>query len=88
MLAEISLLAAEASDAYSVGYIFGRVTVFVLIGAGIAFAIYKAVSQNNGASYVPPPPAMQPPAGWHPDPHGQARERYWDGARWTEHTRA
>ena len=25
-------------------------------------------------------------AGWHPDPHGQARLRYWDGSRWTEHT--
>ena len=25
-------------------------------------------------------------AGWHPDPHGQARMRYWDGSRWTEHT--
>ena len=27
-------------------------------------------------------------AGWHPDPHGQARLRYWDGAQWTEHTSA
>jgi uncharacterized RDD family membrane protein YckC len=25
-------------------------------------------------------------AGWHPDPHGQARLRWWDGSRWTEHT--
>jgi len=25
-------------------------------------------------------------AGWHPDPHGQARLRYWDGSQWTEHT--
>jgi uncharacterized RDD family membrane protein YckC len=25
-------------------------------------------------------------AGWHPDPHGQARMRYWDGSQWTEHT--
>ena len=24
--------------------------------------------------------------GWHPDPQGQARLRYWDGSRWTEHT--
>src|SRR3954468_13357457 len=22
-------------------------------------------------------------AGWHPDPHGQARLRYWDGSQWT-----
>ncbi|MEU1127433.1 phospholipid scramblase-related protein [Streptomyces sp. NPDC005899] len=27
------------------------------------------------------------PAGWHPDPHGAPQLlRYWDGARWTEHT--
>ncbi len=25
-------------------------------------------------------------AGWHPDPHGQARLRWWDGSQWTEHT--
>ncbi|MEQ1699343.1 MAG: DUF2510 domain-containing protein [Ilumatobacteraceae bacterium] len=27
-----------------------------------------------------------PPAGWYPDPSGRAPFRYWDGARWTEHT--
>lgn len=39
-------------------------------------------------------PAAQPlaidapisPAAWHPDPHGIARLRYWDGTTWTEHT--
>jgi uncharacterized RDD family membrane protein YckC len=25
-------------------------------------------------------------AGWHPDPRGQARLRWWDGSQWTEHT--
>jgi uncharacterized RDD family membrane protein YckC len=25
-------------------------------------------------------------AGWHPDPRGEARLRYWDGSQWTEHT--
>ena len=33
---------------------------------------------------VPTPPL--PPAAWHPDPKGQHRLRYWDGANWTEHT--
>jgi len=26
------------------------------------------------------------PAGWYPDPQNPAGHRYWDGARWTEHT--
>jgi uncharacterized RDD family membrane protein YckC len=25
-------------------------------------------------------------AGWHADPRGQARLRYWDGSQWTDHT--
>lgn len=25
-------------------------------------------------------------AGWYPDPQGAPQNRYWDGARWTEHT--
>jgi uncharacterized RDD family membrane protein YckC len=40
-------------------------------------------------------PAPQAPQGaggqkadWYPDPHGQARLRYWDGQRWTDHTSA
>lgn len=33
----------------------------------------------------PPPPPL-PPADWYADPHHVARLRYWDGARWTEHT--
>ena len=27
-------------------------------------------------------------AGWHPDPRGEARLRYWDGSQWTDHTSA
>jgi hypothetical protein len=30
--------------------------------------------------------ATSTPAGWHPDPQGQAALRYWDGQQWTEHT--
>ena len=25
------------------------------------------------------------PAGWYPDPRGEAAQRYWDGSEWTEH---
>jgi uncharacterized RDD family membrane protein YckC len=42
-----------------------------------------------------PAPASSPPPGggdqkadWYPDPQGQARLRYWDGQRWTDHTSA
>jgi len=33
---------------------------------------------------VPPIPAQRPP-GWYPDPWRQARARWWDGRRWTDH---
>jgi len=37
------------------------------------------------APLVPiPSPGMAPP-GWHPDPSGQSRLRWWDGTQWTEH---
>ncbi len=49
-----------------------------------------------GAPVAAPPPQpvaqqqqqQQQKADWYPDPHGQARLRYWDGQRWTEHTSA
>lgn len=30
----------------------------------------------------------EPPPGWHSDPYGQARLRWWDGNQWTGHTSA
>ena len=35
---------------------------------------------------APTPPAARTVPGWHPDPQDGARQRYWDGTRWTEHT--
>jgi uncharacterized protein DUF2510 len=29
--------------------------------------------------------AQSTPAGWYPDPTGQADQRYWDGNAWTDH---
>lgn len=43
--------------------------------------------KQTAAPEAPPPPPPSVPAGWYPDPHGQAGlQRYWDGSRWTEHT--
>jgi uncharacterized RDD family membrane protein YckC len=41
----------------------------------------------TNAPHTPTPvPAGATRADWYPDPHGQARLRYWDGNRWTDHT--
>jgi uncharacterized RDD family membrane protein YckC len=40
------------------------------------------------ASSAPPPGGGDQKADWYPDPQGQARLRYWDGQRWTDHTSA
>ncbi len=40
------------------------------------------------AAGAPAEQQQQQKADWYPDPHGQARLRYWDGQRWTEHTSA
>jgi hypothetical protein len=38
------------------------------------------------SGWEPTPPPLPPP-GWHPDPGGQQQLRWWDGTRWSEHTR-
>lgn len=49
---------------------------------GAAAPVQQPVQQS-----APQPAAVAgPPAGWHPDPQGQAALRYWDGQQWTEHT--
>jgi Protein of unknown function (DUF2510) len=40
------------------------------------------------AGWEPAPVPTVAPAGWYPDSSGQAPFRWWDGARWTEHTSA
>lgn len=40
------------------------------------------------APSAPPPGGGGQKADWYPDPQGQARLRYWDGQRWTDHTSA
>lgn len=48
----------------------------------------QAARPTPAAGPPPPPPPPAPPAGWYADPHGTpGQQRYWDGTRWTEHTR-
>lgn len=49
-----------------------------------------AMSTQAVAAVHPHPPQQQQqvpsaPAGWHDDPEGSHRLRYWDGTCWTEH---
>jgi uncharacterized RDD family membrane protein YckC len=54
----------------------------------VAGAPPAAAPPAQPAAPQPAAPAAPPlpPANWYPDPSGQARLRYWDGARWTNHT--
>lgn len=54
-------------------------------------AIATSAAANQGqaqpaAPHTAAPAAGAAPAGWYPDPHGTAAQRYWDGATWTDHT--
>jgi hypothetical protein len=55
-------------------------------GAGAGAA--GGVGAPGSAGTAPGGAGGGPPAGWYPDPQGQARLRYWDGAAWTEQTSA
>lgn len=60
-------------------------------GAPGQFAPTAGWSAPPTGAPVPQPPPQQgteQKADWYPDPHGQARLRYWDGQRWTDHTSA
>ena len=39
----------------------------------------RQIAMQDAAAFAGPPP------GWHPDPHGESRLRWWDGSVWTEH---
>lgn len=41
---------------------------------------------EGAAQGLPSAPQTVQGAGWHPDPYGQARLRWWDGSQWTQHT--
>jgi uncharacterized RDD family membrane protein YckC len=58
------------------------------IAGGGAPAAYGAPPSGPPVAAPPPAGGDQQKADWYPDPQGQARLRYWDGQRWTDHTSA
>jgi hypothetical protein len=61
----------------------------------VVFTPEAAVSQQARLARGMPPKKATPgstgagaPADWYPDPAGNARLRYWNGEKWTEHTAA
>jgi hypothetical protein len=54
------------------------------LGGGQPAGTATATAGAGAATGVADPAA--PKADWYPDPQGQARLRYWDGAQWTDQT--
>lgn len=61
----------------------GAVIGLVLLIVGINRRARVARQQQLAATPTGP---ILIPAGWYPDPGGTARYRWWDGAKWTNHT--
>jgi uncharacterized protein DUF2510 len=53
--------------------------------SGVGGAAASSVG-GGAARAAEPAQSSGPPAGWYPDPQGQARLRYWDGNAWTDQT--
>jgi hypothetical protein len=58
----------------------------VLAGPATAVSELEQLARSSPApsDYVPP---ITIPAGWYPDPSGQASFRWWDGRAWADYTR-
>lgn len=54
-------------------------------GGGIFEGEQRPEVQAQPVQPAAAPQPVLPPAGWYPDPSRPGGQRYWDGARWTEH---
>jgi hypothetical protein len=55
----------------------------LLLATGVVLLIVGSIRRNRMRSAFAY--AASVPPGWHPDPGGSGRWRYWDGYQWTEH---
>jgi hypothetical protein len=65
---------------------WGREQAIQAIHDGLGGQPSSEAKASDGGSAVPNRVSQLPAADWFPDPKGEARLRYWDGKRWTEHT--
>lgn len=84
---------------YLIPYLTGFITSMASRGnrrvGDMVAGTYVVKQEAVGGPPLPPLPASAPvpypapapaPPGWHPDPQGEKRLRWWDGTRWTDQT--
>jgi hypothetical protein len=68
---------------YGPGYWVANVAALVMaVGGILSTSGYRG---SAGVSAGQTTTGAAPPAGWYPDPSGQAGQRYWNGSGWSEH---
>jgi hypothetical protein len=85
----LPLIVAGARHVPNVGSV-AVINIFLgwtFIGWVVALAMAMRSTAVSTAVHVYGAPATPTaPAGWYPDPYGQAAQRYFDGQQWTSYT--